>query len=568
MQQHFLQHMKHINGNYGYFLAIFTLLFWTFRGKVVLLYQITNEMRKTVILLLLLLLFITGCNQNSLKQQLVEIDSISTHKDNKKALELLDKITPETIEDEECLAYYWTLRIRSEARLSIKIQSVEPANICIQCYKKTGDKAKLGRAYFDKAYILMSLNDNKNAYLALKEAEALIKDNDKEIELASIIYHNLAVISYKANEEELFLTYSKLALKKAYQSKKQVEIAHSLLELFGAYRKVGNMDSARYYLNKCIPLIEQVPDKNKVSFYNNIGMFMLDKDIHQAEDYFNKALAITPDVFTFRGLAHVYIKKGERAKAEEMWEKALLTDNLYLKAEILQARYDCQREEGDYKTACETAIQIAAVKDTIARKQREEDIRGLQERFEQERQAEADRQQYVTYISVAATLLFLLLAATLYLYYRNVKGKKQFEETQQMLEKYRTQLKAMQQEGKADAKEVERLTQKISDLQKKQNALLQNGHERFNEIKAGGTTLRWNRNDFTDCVEYFRTQDAAFVAHMETGYYHLSSKYIFFAIMEHLGKNDEELQHIMVVSQNTIRSIRSRINGKLKDKSD
>lgn len=50
-----------------------------------------------------------GCNQNSLRQQLVEIDSLSTNKEDQKALEHLDKITPETIEDEECLAYYWFL---------------------------------------------------------------------------------------------------------------------------------------------------------------------------------------------------------------------------------------------------------------------------------------------------------------------------------------------------------------------------------------------------------------------------------------------------------------------------
>lgn len=519
-------------------------------------------MRKTVYFLLTIIFANLSCNQSSLKQQLVEIDSISTHKEDKRALELLDQITPETIDDEECQAYYWSLRIRSEARLSKKIQSVEPANICIQYYKKIGDKVKQARAYFDKAYILMSLNDNKNAYLALKEAEVLSRDNDKEIELLGNIYHNLAIISYKANEKELFLTYSKLALKTAYQSKNTKLVAHSLLEMFGAYRKVNNIDSAQYYLNKCIPLIEQVPDKYKVSFYNNIGTFMLEKDIHQAEEYFNKALVLAPDdAFAYRGLAKVYFKKGEREKAEKMWRKALQTDNIYLKVEILQARYDCQWEEGDFKTACETAMYIATLKDSIVKKQHEEDIRGLQERFEQERKTAAGKQQFVTYISAATALLFLFLAVTIYLYYRNVKGKKEYEETQQMLEKYRIQFKVMQQEGKADSKEVKRLTKKISDLQKKQNALLQNGREHYEEVMAGGTTLRWNRNDFTDCVEYYRTQDAAFVAHMETDFNHLSSKYIFFAIMEHLGKNDVELQHIMVVSPNTIRSIRSRIKA-------
>ena len=520
-------------------------------------------MDKKTILLFSFMLCITGCTENSLRQQLAEIDSVSVHEGDQQALDLLDKIAPETIEDEECLAYYWTLRIKSETKLSRKILSAKPLDICIRYYKKTKDYKKLARAYTDKANILFELNDSKNACIAYKEAEALIKDDNEEIELANHIYHNLAVINHKAKEKELFLHYSKLALKTAYQLNKPVEIAHALLEMFVAYKNNGKRDSAEYYLNKCIPLIDSIPDNNKVIFYNNFGMFMVDTDVHQAEAYFNKALAINPTVFTYRGLARIYYIKGERAKAEEMWEKALQTDNLYLKAEILQARYECLQEEEDYKTACQTAMQIAAVKDSIAKKQHEEDIRGLQERFEQDQKARAERQRFISYIFAAISLLFLFLAATLYLSYRNVKGKKLHEETKEMLEKYRNKLKAMQQEGKADSKEVERLTQKISDLQKKQNTLLQNGREKYEEIMAGGTTLRWSRDDFTDCVEYYRTIDAAFVTHMETDYKQLSTKYIFFAIMEHIGKDDEQLQQIMVISQSTIRSIRSRMNKKL-----
>jgi len=82
---------------------------------------------------------------------------------------------------------------------------------------------------------------------------------------------------------------------------------------------------------------------------------------------------------------------------------------------------------------------------------------------------------------------------------------------------------------------------------------------------AGGTTLKWRRNDFTDCIEYYRTIDAVFVTHIENDYDHLSAKYIFFALMEHIGKTDEELQRIMAIGQNTIRANRSRINQKKRE---
>lgn len=520
-------------------------------------------MRNTAVLFLTILLMCSGCEQNSLKQQLVLIDSIANKEGTQKSLEMLRQIDPEAIENEECLAYYWLLRFRAEINSIKAIRSVKPLEITISYYEEHKDKIKLAKAYCYKGYVLNQQEKLQEAIISLKKAEALIKDDHDNAELADYIYSSLSHINYKAEEKRSAIEYAKKALKMAYRTKKKYNIAYDLMILFIDYNDNVNKDSAIYYRDKCIDLLEHIPVQERSEYYTNIGNSYIDSDIKQAQYYLDKSISIKPNSFAYKGLARIYYIKGERAKAEEMWEKALQTDNLYLKAEILQARYECLQEEEDYKTACQTAMQIAAVKDSIAKKQHEEDIRGLQERFEQDQKARAERQRFISYIFAAISLLFLFLAATLYLSYRNVKGKKLHEETKEMLEKYRNKLKAMQQEGKADSKEVERLTQKISDLQKKQNTLLQNGREKYEEIMAGGTTLRWSRDDFTDCVEYYRTIDAAFVTHMETDYKQLSTKYIFFAIMEHIGKDDEQLQQIMVISQSTIRSIRSRMNKKL-----
>ena len=53
-----------------------------------------------------------------------------------------------------------------------------------------------------------------------------------------------------------------------------------------------------------------------------------------------------------------------------------------------------------------------------------------------------------------------------------------------------------------------------------------------------------------------------FVNEMETEYNHLSPKYIFFAVLEHEGHDEEGIQHIMGISESTLRSTRSRISSK------
>ena len=494
-------------------------------------------------------------------QQLVRIDSLAKQLGDKKALIELDKIIPETFTEEENIAYYWLLRIRTELNLHRNIKSVYPLEQSIQYYRKCNNIKKLSRALLYKGSILNENGQLKEAVTCLKEVENLIKNNDEEILLADYVYSTLSKLNYKAKEKRLAIEYAKLALKQAYITGDNYNIAHDLMTLFVDYNDINNKDSALFYLNKCILLLESIPQNERHTFYANIGNAYIDTDVAKAEDYLNQSIAINHNVFAYKGLARIYYKRGEKEKAREMWQQALKTDNMYLRAEVLQAMYESQRDEEDYKTASETAMLIAALKDSIAQKERTDNIRGLQEQFDQEQRRLRDRAKSDAIIYGVVALLLLAVALTLYFYTRNAKGKERLAKTQQQLEQYRNRLIVMEKEGKTDTKEVEQLTQKIAELQAKQGALLQNGRERYEEAMAGGTTIRWNRNDFSDCIEYYRTQDAAFVAHMETSYRHLSSKYMFFALMEHLGHTDEELQHIMAISQSTVRSYRSRINS-------
>lgn len=510
--------------------------------------------------LLFAILCLTSCQHNNTLQQLKNIDSIASHGGDKSAMAMLENIAPMTLDDQECVAYYWLLKYRTQIRLHKKIDSVEPLEQSITYYKKHKNKEKLARTYGYKAHVLQDLGDLRNASLALKNAEVIIADNPKEKELAFHIYTNLANINFNAKELDFALKYSKLALKTAYQSNNISNISYAFINMSSAYYAMNNKDSSSYYIRKCESLIKKIPAREQVAFYDNIGLFLIEKDDTSAIDYLMKAYKIQPTPYTYRGLARIYYKKGERDKALEMWHKALKTDNMYLKEEILQALYDSQREERAYKEASETAMQIAELKDSIDQKEKEEDIRGLQEQFEQEQKRKSERHLFYVVVSAICVFLLIAIAVSAYLLYRNTKGKKKLAETIQHLEGYRQQLKVLEQEGRSDSKEVEKLHQKIAELQAKQGALLQNGKDRYEEIEQGGTTLRWSRSDFDDCIEYYRTVDTSFVTHMEQDFRHLSSKYIFFALMEHLGKTDEELQHMMAISQNTIRSYRSRIN--------
>ena len=243
-----------------------------------------------------------------------------------------------------------------------------------------------------------------------------------------------------------------------------------------------------------------------------------------------------------------------------MWCDALQTENLHLKSEILQALHNVYQDEGDYKTANETAMHLVMLHDSIAQQQRDDDIKGLQEQFDRKRQKEAEQRKIVIWGSMTAVVLLIALAAIIWLIYLQRQRKAELRRTKELVNQYHLQLKTLQQEDKAGTKEVELLEQKIAELQQKHGAIIENGRTHYEEIADGGTTIRWSRHDFEDCVEYYRTQDFDFVSHMESRYKHLSAKYVFFAILEHQGRTDADIQRIMAIGSNTVRSYRSRIN--------
>ena len=117
-------------------------------------------MRKAIYLIVLLTITFAGCKQgNTLMQQLTEIDSIANQKGDSVAYTMLEGIAPETINDEESLAYYWLLKTRVEIRLSKDIKDTVAIDKSINYYLRHPNDAKLARAYGYKAHI-QEMNGN------------------------------------------------------------------------------------------------------------------------------------------------------------------------------------------------------------------------------------------------------------------------------------------------------------------------------------------------------------------------------------------------------------------------
>lgn len=200
----------------------------------------------------------------------------------------------------------------------------------------------------------------------------------------------------------------------------------------------------------------------------------------------------------------------------------------------------------------------------MLQKQQQDRLAEIQAKYDKER-AEQEIWEKIYEWGLAALIIASLVIAWLgRSSYRGMKAAKLLAETQAEMALYTQKVKELEASGQANTKEVARLNRKISELQQRQAGILANGKRLYDSLQEGATTVRWGKADFTDFIEYYKLKDLSYVNDLQTDYDRLSPKYMFFTIMEHEGRTDEEIMHIMGISESTMRSTRSRINSKIK----
>lgn len=200
----------------------------------------------------------------------------------------------------------------------------------------------------------------------------------------------------------------------------------------------------------------------------------------------------------------------------------------------------------------------------MLQKQQQDRLAEIQAKYDKER-AEQEIWEKIYEWGLAALIIASLVIAWLgRSSYRGMKAAKQLAETQAEMALYTQKAKELEASGEQNTKELVRLNRKISELQQRQAGILANGKRLYDALQSGATTVRWGKADFTDFIEYYKLKDLAYVNDLQTDYDRLSPKYMFFAILEHEGRTDEEIMHIMGIGESTMRSTRSRINSKIK----
>lgn len=513
------------------------------------------------IIIILVTLQFFGCKKSSNYKQLVKIDSLLSKEFNDSALMELDFINKNTMISDEDIAYYNLLQTQILWRLYKPVEADSILDFSIRHYEKTKDNEKLIRSYYYKGIIHFDKKKSRESVLCLKKAEQLAKTTSNGI-IKHHIYESLVYCNMYFKDYPTAIFYNQKAYDLAQKSRNYNWKVYACERFSNIYIKLNMKDSALYYLEKSLPILKHIKKDERAYTLTNMGIAIKDIDKDKAAEYFKKALGIDTLSFTLKNLAYLYMEEGKKDEAFSLLNKAASHSGQQLKLDILKDLHMLSYKENMYKEAADISIKIKKMEDSLNVINKENEIKELQMKYDieaKDKEIESQRNIFILYIAVL--ILISILLYLIYIY-KTTKNKQQIAEDKMLISAYEKEIEQLRTSGKNVEKEVERLNKKISDSRQRNAGILQKGYQLYNDIVEGGTVVRWSKSDFEYFMEYYGTMDIVFVNRLETEYYKLSPKYMFFCTLYHMGKGDEEVERIMGISSNTIRSTKSRINSK------
>lgn len=546
--------------------------------------------------LLTLLIFIVvfwGCGNNAIRKNLEAIDSLISEDQIDSAKAVISELSVDGVSDKSVLAYYNMLGYQIEFR-----QGNVPANdsmidYSIEYYKGEDNHEKLARSYYYKGRIVYERGRLKEGIVCMKEAEEYSKDI-KDYVLKSRIESILANWNLYGGKSVLALEHGKQAVKYAKLSDDKEGLLYSITSLMVIYESLNMDDSARYYKDKCPPLIPYIPKRDQAVFLANMADDHAIIGIEKAKEYAFQSLKIKELGSTYRILSDIYIAEGNMKEAERSQSRGLeiCDDDLQLEINLLNDMSELKQLVGQTDEAARLSKQVIEMSDSLQRKWDNDSIQEAQQAFTAERDSQNSKRK-ISKISIAASVIVVVLLVVfcpaIYYNVRKRRRARQIIDNQQELISSQEEQISVQQEAitgyekaaaatackmeKLKAKEQEHkhtadnLRRNMKNMEKRHERDMEEVHERiagrmaeghrlWKILDGGGKMVAWTKDERDLFAEYYKTVRPEFA-----GPSSLSPSMIFYQMLLDMGKSEEEIMVVMGMSLRALRTMKSRMKN-------
>ena len=488
--------------------------------------------------------------------------------------------------DESSIAHYIVLLTEASYKKYLETPNDSQLIQAINYYQQEDDRPMLCQAYYYRAMILYEQGEHDQALLLLKEGEELASQLN-DVLLMSKYHESLCMVNDRANCHELMLKYAKLFLTDALKLNDTTMISRGLSEVAVAYLRLGQKENGHEIILQTLPHLNKLKESSRSYILTNIACtYHHAGDLELAERYLKLSLKTSAMPNTYAELGDVYADEGNITEAEKCWNKALESGSSRIRLNTLTSVFKQYKKHSDHSKALGVLEQIHHLKDSMNDASEKEAIWEIQQKYEKQ-SIENKYYKAQTWIWRGVFITFALIVIILYFYRRSVKAyttklNESYQTIQNIqqhiirLEKERDQqLLEINTEKELRNKEVEIINQKydkkietlkakVVDIQREAFERIGHGREIYRAVLRN-IPIRY-RDDEKCLIEYYSVFHYESYHRWMEEYDSLSVRYLVILILQEMGKKDAEIEQLLFVSNGALRTARSRLNNKKKDK--
>ena len=516
-------------------------------------------------LITFLVLMVSCNNSDDTYNKLKQIDAMLYEESDIMADSLLNSIESENLDTPEKTMYFKLLKTGLLYRMGDHQQTDSTINQCVAFYEKTGDKEKLALSYFYRALVNWYTH-NSSVLLDLKQAETYA-ENTSNYGLMAKIYSAITNFVGGSEEFQLALKYSKKGMAAAKKSGKEWLIVYANIDASITYKLLGYQDSALYYARQSEMYVWKLSQHYKTYVYNNIGTLLVGSNDSLAEAYLKKSLECEPLPQTYKSLAEIYNSRDDKQSTTNMWNKAINEAWPELKAEIFEAKAATEYKKGNFEECCNTL------------KEKEKSLKDYYESklknkvFELESKYNIDllHHKIKTRMALGGITIFTIVAMLILFYrirVRRIENKKMelelnYEKSKSALTLMEMRIADLETDKKSKTSELSKLKSKTEKLKVKIQNNIQHGHDLFDKMENGESTIGWSDNDLFCLFDYISTIYPDYIPSLETNYRGLNSQQKLFVIaMELFNKDIDTMCRMFALEKQSYYTKRYRIEKK------
>ena len=544
-----------------------------------------------------ILLSFIGCGHQPMTKKLADIDSLIIKEHYDSASAILNSLSEKAMTEED-KAHYYLLATQLGYVTNHPLPSDSLLEMAFTYYNKVGNSHKLANAYYYKSLWAESINNYPQAIMYCKEAEREANNTD-DVRLQFKIAESLAFLNAFCGNNLLELQFSKRALALAQRVQNKNWIAYSYNRISFAFANLNQLDSASYYIERTIPYIDYVYDSDKAVFLMNMGLLYKDNDPQKAKDLLEKALQYDELPLTLEHLADVYYAEGNKEKAYSLWKQALTKSGGvgYVKANLIHSIISYDLERGNIDDVSKNVDEIINIKDSILNKLKNDTIKDLQLRFDQEVAVNAANERLIRWQWYSGAIVIIgLLLIGLWLrkrhHLKTMLAKRQIEIQSLVLQvdhkknevaKYENRIAQLQTEQLKDNETKEELKAQIEKLTRQKDEAqsdflllsqkmqewtgaevekLRQGILLMANVEEGKCVKNWSDDELKSLINYYCAVHTDFAKTIYKDYQNLSARQCLYLMLVDMKKTEDETSDIMGVAKDSLRSYRFQIKQK------